>query len=257
MEGDISLASVGIELDVQRSLVGGEGKTRCDKVGGACLVSHGAVLRHGKLRADSQASIFRDFLGVPDGEALGVAVILALVSSSRAIKVPVEVELLARVVLMDVSAVAGDTVNGVLDTVDAASDGVLSDTNRVTETPTKDVTRVVKVIRLGVRGQIGQVEGTDLRETGTENGGCGEVVVTSAAARHNKHPGLLLGDKEGTGHDVVVAHVVDECAVVSADLAGASIIVPSKDSLDRGGVECLSVSGEGKTMVELPSLLEG
>lgn len=197
-EGDERGIALGRELDVDGRVVSGESEAGCDVVRSASFVCEfvardglGVFLGDGELRADLEVVVLWNLRNVPDRETLGVAVVATLVGRLGAVEIPKEVELLARVVLVDIFAVAGNAIDGVLDRVDAAGDGVLAYADRVAQAPAEHDAVFVVVVGLGGAGHVGDVEGADLRETVVEDLGLGLVAV-GAAARDEEVAVFLL-----------------------------------------------------------------
>ena len=74
-----------------------------------------------------------------------------------------EVQLLARIVLVDVLAIPGNLICRVLYAVDATTDRMFGDADRVPQTPTKAKTSCVELICL--TGHVREVESFDLAVT--------------------------------------------------------------------------------------------
>jgi hypothetical protein len=98
--------------------------------------THSIVLgANRKVRARLEALIVWQIRRVPDSEAARVAVIAARDITPGTVEVSVEVQLLARVILVDCSAIPLKVIHAVLDRIDSASHGILGDSYRVSKSP--------------------------------------------------------------------------------------------------------------------------
>ncbi|CAH0048100.1 unnamed protein product [Clonostachys solani] len=116
-----------------------------------CIVNSEAVAR--LERAD-----VGEIVGPPDREARGISVITTV----RLLRSTVIVQLLPRIVVVNILALALQLVDGVLDRPDTAGGGMLGDTDRVAQTPANDV--AIRVLDpVAVLAEEGDVEAADLR----------------------------------------------------------------------------------------------
>jgi hypothetical protein len=115
------------------------------------------------LRSDRQILVVGDFGNIPSREAVWITIALALGRILGAVEISMEVHLLARVVLMDILAIPGDLVCRVLYAVDAASDRVLSNANRISQPPTEAKAGCVELVCL--TSHFGEIESSDLAMT--------------------------------------------------------------------------------------------
>ena len=161
VEGDPSLLSAAVELDVQRSHVCLERQPRgrSPRAGG---IGRGVER---ELTADGQVAVFRKGTRIPGCEALGVAVVTALGFVRVADQGAVEVHLLAWIVLVNVDAVTHNVIRGVFDGIESAGFGMLGDADGVAEAPTKAESVGVELVPVG--GQTAEVEGFDLAVSST------------------------------------------------------------------------------------------
>jgi len=247
MEANISLTPLLVKLNVQRGVMRRESQARRHIVVGAGLVRKRVVFLDRKLVAHIEPVVGRDLGHIPDGEAVRVPIVLGL---HRAVQEAKEVELLAGVVLVDVLPVARHAVHAVLNAVDAARHGVLPDADRVAQTPAEDGAIRVEVVDLGGRGEVGDVEGPDLRQAAREHGRLRHVDL-GASARDHKTALHLLRHQERARDEVVVAHAIDDGTRGGTDGAAFRVVLPGKDGLDGGGVESPAVVRERQAMVEL------
>lgn len=159
------------------------------------------------------------------------------------------VELLARVVSVDVDPVAREHVHRVLDGPDAARGRVLGDADVVAQAPAQDPALVGVGVGAAAR-QGGQVEGLDHRAAAVDVLGAG-VQVRVAAARDDELVGLLLGHGQRAADVVCVVHAADDGGGRSCDRAGARAVLPGEDGLGRGCVERGAVAGQRDAVSKL------
>lgn len=115
------------------------------------------------------------------------------------------VELLTRVVSVDVDAVPRELVDGVLDGPDTARGRVLCDADVIAQTPAEDAP--VGVVVVGPAGR--DVEGLDHRSAALDVSGA-QVQVVVAAAGHDERVGLLLGKGQRAADVVRIVHARDD-----------------------------------------------
>jgi hypothetical protein len=83
----------------------------------------------------------------------------------------VEIQLLTRVVLVDIDAITIDRVNRVFNAIDSSSDWLFSNTDGVTETPAEELALCVEVERSRSSSEAGKVKGLDLGMSSGEGSG--------------------------------------------------------------------------------------
>ena len=156
VKGDPSLLSAAVEFDVQRSHVCLECQSRGRSLRAGGI--GGGVER--ELTADGQVAVFRKGARIPRCEALGVAVITPLGLVRVADQGPVEIHLLAWVVLVNVDAVAHNVIGGIFDRIKPAGFWMLGDSDGVAEAPAKAESVGVELVTVG--GHSAEIEGLDL-----------------------------------------------------------------------------------------------
>lgn len=244
MERDECFGAVAEELDVQGGHVCLEGQLRTDPVVAGRIVDR-VVYDRGELVANLQAVKLGD-VGVPQGEAVRISVVAALVVRRPAVEEAVEVQLLSGVVLVDVGAVPGDLIDRVLHAEDAARGRLLGDADRVSESPAQHRAVVGKV-----ECRVGQglhVKGADLRHSGVHVPRTVVNVVT-AALGHDELVGG--GHEQGSGDMPGAAHVLDHRPAVATDGTRIRVIRPRIDIVRGGGKERLVVPGQCDAVVQL------
>lgn len=142
------------------------------------------------------------------------------------------VELLARVVSVNVDAVPRKLVDRVLDRPDAARGRVLCDADVVPQTPSEDPPIVVVIV--GPAGR--HVKGLDHRAALLDVLGS-HVQVVIAAARHDERVGLLLGKGQCAADVVCIVHAGNDACRGPGDRACGWVVLPGEDGFGRGGIE--------------------
>lgn len=125
---------------------------------GALLIVDPLDVTEGELAPSSHATAVRD-IGVPQSEAIRVAIIAAM--QRAVVQWTVEIHFLSRVVAVDVAAHPLDIVCRVLNTVDAASNRVLCNADRVSQTPA-DQLALGRMVERSTIGHVVEVKRTDL-----------------------------------------------------------------------------------------------
>jgi hypothetical protein len=223
VERDKSFGAILGELNIKRGNVGLEGQAGCNVVGVAGLVAQGTALCPRKLVTSLEITQLREVLGGPNSIAVGVTIVAALVLGG-AVEPAVKVEFLTGVVLMNVLAETGDLVNGVLNRPDTTVNRVLGDADRVTQTPTNDVT-VSVVDGLIVLTHVTDVEAADLSMAGLELLSI-SIVVRVGATGNQKGSWRTARKEQGASGVVGVGHVADESAVAIRHGAIPTVVGP-------------------------------
>lgn len=206
MAGYVRDAALAVELDVQRRPMRGERQARAD----GRLLARGVAVHRRQLvdserLADLQPRRVREGAQVPRREARRVPKVGALHRRGRAVEVPQEIELLARVVVVDVDAVTDDVVDAVLDGPDAACHRLFRNADAVAQAPAHQ--RAARREGVGA-GDARDVEGADLAVAGRDVAG-GQVDVGVAATADEQHAVDLLGGEHRAGVVVRVVHALD------------------------------------------------
>ena len=117
----------------------------------------------GVLRANRETAVIRESINVPCREAPRVSKIGALIRILGTVEISKEVELLSRVVLVDIDSHSCLLIGRVFDTPDAARTWMLSETNFVAQPPTQS--EALSGIVVGSSPVI-QIESSHLRVSG-------------------------------------------------------------------------------------------
>ena len=116
-----------------------------------------------KLATNGEIAIVGDIIDHPGGETLVVAVVAALLSIRRSVEIAVEVHLFARIVGVNVLTITHHLVYRVLNAVDASCHRMLSDTNGVSQAPSK--TCALRIEAIASVRDAAQVESANLAVT--------------------------------------------------------------------------------------------
>lgn len=115
-----------------------------------------------------------------------------------------EVHLLARIVLVNILAIPGNLVRGVLHAVDTSSDWMLSHPDRVSQTPPKAETSCVELVCL--TSHVGKVESSDLAVTRGYTSSC-KIDIGRAPSADQEHSGSLLRQEQCPCGVIISRHV--------------------------------------------------
>lgn len=220
----------------------------------AGLIRQGARLSTRKLITRLQVTEVGEILCAPDGIAQRIAIVPTQVIlskiSRRAIRKAVEVELLARIIKVDILSVSAHLIHRVLNRPDAAMVGLLGHTDAVPQSPAKDVA-IQEIVGFVTLAETGEIEAPDLGVARVQLLGVG-VLVGVAAAGDDDDARLQAGEEEGAGGVVRVGHVGDEGAAGGGgEGCGGGGVGPGVDVVLCAGVEGFAVFGDGDAVVEL------
>lgn len=275
VEGDIRRAAV-LELDVQRREVGAKGQTwrhllLARLVGEAEILSASLDGRH-LLADDRAARVVLDDGGVVDGEAAGVAVICAKIVA-RLVGEPVEVELLARVRVVNVDATTLKVVGRVLHrpllrlpvsfhasprqdqkydarTYDVSSAWILGPSHTVAQSPAHDCT-VGIVCRRIRRQKIGDVEDADLAARRLDLHGWGVDVAVGTSCNQEQIWVRLVRDQECPRRVRGIGIHARQDGTAARDRSGYGIVFIRNDLSTAGEEEGTAVRSESDAVVKL------
>lgn len=119
--------------------MGRKGQSGCNAIVGTDVVVNSRILvANSELRASLQARVVWKLAHIPCCKACWISIILSLPRVTSAIEIPMKVEFLSWIILMDILAGPHQIVYAVLDAEDTASIRILSYANRVAESPAKN-----------------------------------------------------------------------------------------------------------------------
>lgn len=249
VERDQSSRAVLQKVDIQRRKM----RAECDLRGNRVLLAPFVVdsldlIASHVLTDDSATREVLDVGCVGDGNASGVAEVLAVYGGAGVVGTAVVVELLTRVAVVDIVTVARHVVNRVLNGPDVAVARVVSDSDAVAQAPANDLAAGVLG---GIRGRqkTGNVKRAKLATGGRDVLGR-FIDVAVGASGNEEHVGVVARHKKRSCRVTALVHADDDL-LAFADSAIGSVVGIRKNGRQGRDKQRLAILGESNAVVEL------
>lgn len=219
MQRDVQVLALAIKLEVERGSVWLEDQPWGLAIGVAeAVLLRGVCFSNSKLLTDLERANGRDLRSVPHAVAQRVAVVLIEERVISIIKLAVVVQLLSRVVLMNLDAVTFDIIGVVLGAPNTTIFRVFSDTDGVTKTPAKRSSRFV------VLTSLARIKDADLRFASIDIDST-KVNVLIATSRYEELVVGLSREEKGSRNSIVRSHTADDDFSLAIDGPGIGVVL--------------------------------
>lgn len=194
-----------------------EGQTGGNSVSATeSIVTCSVGVANGKGGTSLDAGIVGQRRGLPCSEAQGVAEVAPLIWRVCSVEISEGVELLGRIIDMNIDTIASDVISTVLHGIELTGNGVLIDADIVAQAPTEQQAVGVEVVD---GSTVEQVKGLDLAVAGSNVLG-ERVDVGSAPTRHDKETIDEARQQQRTCGVIVGSHVGNDDGAIVGDTSG-------------------------------------